>query len=790
MALEYAYRYGANYIAVLWVRADSLASLVSSFVELAHVLNLPERNERDQNVVVDAVRRWLRLHTGWLLIFDNMDNPSIAESFLPKAGPGHLLFTTRAQALSGIAQCMEVRPMKAEIGALLLLRRSEMLPLQASLEQAALDNRTVAGEISDEMDGLPLALDQAGAYIKAEACSLQDYLSLYRTRRQNLLQSRKNLDQQYPYSVATTWNISFGKVQSANPAAAELLNFCAFLAPDAIPETIIIKGAPYLGDVLGQVATNPVELDLICGEVLKYSLIQREGDTKTLTIHRLVQAVLQDNLPADAQRQWMQRTVMAVDEADDMEHWDASELWLPHAMMCAKWIEQEAFSSEGSAHLLHQSGYYLSNRARHREAEPFCSQALSMNERLFGPEHPNTTISLNNLADLYRLQGQFAKAEPLLKRSLGNKLKVFGNSHPDTAISIGNLGQLYHDQGKFGEAELLYKRALEICEQEVGPQHLRTATGLNHLAMLYLDQGRFAEAEPLLERSLATREQQLEPTHPDVGQNLSNLAELYRMRGKFGEAERLLRRALTIYEQRLGAANAATMVIRSNLAALYWDQGRFVEAASVLEPALAACERELGPQHPQTATVIGNLASLYHDQGKLAEAELLYKRALAIFEQGLGPGHPGTVTTLNNLATLYIVQGRFAEAEPLLKQALASRERLLEPTHPDIAQSLNNLAELYRIQGKFALSEPLYKRALAIFEQDLGLEHPDTAKQLNNLALLYHNQGKFAQAEPLYKRALAISEHVFGRDHPAIQTLRANYDALLQEMGRRERKGL
>src|SRR5258708_34613539 len=110
-ALEYAYRYGGEYDAVCWVRADSTIALVSSFTELAHLLNLSEQDERDQNVIVRAVLRWFQLHEKWLLIFDNIEDFLVAEPFLPKAGQGHIVFTTRARALAGIAQFLEVRKM-------------------------------------------------------------------------------------------------------------------------------------------------------------------------------------------------------------------------------------------------------------------------------------------------------------------------------------------------------------------------------------------------------------------------------------------------------------------------------------------------------------------------------------------------------------------------------------------------------------------------------------------------------------------------------------------------------
>ena len=108
----------------------------------------------------------------------------------------------------------------------------------------------MALQISEELGGLPLALDQAGAYIEETSCSLSDYLSLYRTRRAEVLKERGGLTGDHPDSVATTWSLSFQRVEEKNAAAADLLRLCAFLAPDAIPEEIITAGAEHLGPLL------------------------------------------------------------------------------------------------------------------------------------------------------------------------------------------------------------------------------------------------------------------------------------------------------------------------------------------------------------------------------------------------------------------------------------------------------------------------------------------------------------------------------------------------------------
>ena len=744
MALEYAYRYGTAYTAVLWVRAASTSELISSFVELASVLNLPERHQQDQNLMIDAVQRWLRRHTDWLLIFDNMDDLSAALEFLPKAGTGHLLFTTRAQALGNIAQCVEVQPMKPEIGALLLLHRAELLPLHAPLKQAKKEDDAIAREISRELNGLPLALDQAGAYISATRCSLRDYLMLYETRRQDVLRERGSFNQDYLASVATTWSLSFEKVKAAQPAAAELLNFCAFLAPDAIPETIITGGASYLGNVLAPMVADPTQFDLLSKEILKYSLIQREPDTGTLSMHRLVQAVLRDGMPAQIQEQWMQCAMQAVafaypEENPDLvlTNWPLLEVerLLPHALMCVTWIEQASFTTPVAGLLLNNAAYYLENHARYREAEPLYQRGLAISEQQLGDDHPVTAKYLNNLAGLYQSLGRYEEAEPLYQRSLAIREQQEGNEHLSTASCLNNLAHLYCAQGRYREAELLYKRALAIFEQQLGDNHFETVGGLNNLAQLYHMWGCYKEVEPLYQRALAVCEQY---EHPHTATLLNNLGGIYQSLGRYGEAELLYQRALNI------------------------------------------CEQQWGDEHPSTAEILNNLANLYCARKRYREAEPLHQRVLMIFEQQLGDEHPHTTMSLNNLAELYREQGRYREAEPLYQRALMISEQQLGEEHPDMASHLNNLAALYQSQGRYREAEKLYKRAIAVCERQLGNEHPNTAKSLSNLAGLYGSRGRWRKAASLYARALSIFEDALGARHPTTITVRTSYTLLLR----------
>src|SRR5207302_3893211 len=153
----------------------------------------------------------------------------------------------------------------------------------------------------------PLALDQAGAYIEETKESLSTYLTLYQQQRADLLKRRGGLVPTHPDSVATTWSLAFKNVERANPAAIELMRLCAFLATDAIPEELISEGAPHLGPILQPVAAGRLMLNAAPAELLKYSLVRRDTTTHTLSIHRLVQAVIKDEMNEEMQRQWTER---------------------------------------------------------------------------------------------------------------------------------------------------------------------------------------------------------------------------------------------------------------------------------------------------------------------------------------------------------------------------------------------------------------------------------------------------------------------------------------------------
>jgi tetratricopeptide (TPR) repeat protein len=467
IALAYAYRHLQDYQAILWSRADTTEALISGFVTFAKLLQLPQQDEKDQLIVVEAVKTWLKTHEQWLLILDNADELATVRDVLPPVGQGHTLLTTRATSTGRLANRLEVEILDPDVGALFVLRRAGLLALDASLDQAASDDVALAQELVQEMGGLPLALDQAGAYVEEVQCSLSDYLKLYLQYRATLLKERGGLVPDHPEPVATTWSLSFEKIEQIYPAATDLLRVCAFLQADAIPEEILLEGAQHLGQQIQHLSVNPLAFDEALKALLSYSLIQRKPATHLLSVHRLVQAVIRDAMDQQTYHLWAERTIQAVEAIlPEVDHGTSEryERCLSHTLGCAELIEQLELTSSSAAQLLFQTASYLSGRARYGEAEPLCKQVLQIRRQVLGAEHPDVAASLNNLAGLYRDQGKYEQAEPLCEQALQIRRQVLDERHPDVAQSLNNLAVLYQDQGKYEQAERVFEQALQISQ--------------------------------------------------------------------------------------------------------------------------------------------------------------------------------------------------------------------------------------------------------------------------------------------------------------------------------------
>ena len=747
-AIEYAYRYATEYAAVFWISAETNESITASFVAIADLLDLPEKQEKEPRRVINAVTYWLTSHSDWLVIFDNVEDLELVKGVLPPARCGSLLFTSRRQALGFVAQTLDVEQMTPEEGIRFLLHRARLLDSEVPLTSLTPEVVALAREVVAAMDGLPLALDQAGAYIEATRCGLADYLRLFQSAQLHLLDVR-DASSDHPLSVTRTFALAFEQLEYDNPAAAELLTVSAFLAPEAIPESFFIEGAAYLGKTFEVLAAHPFEFQSTIKALLAYSLIQRNAGSRVVTIHRLVQVVLKGRLSEIEQSIWTRRVLRAVDQLflrdkHQADYWRICEQLLPHALVCVSasepWDECEVLHVALISHV----ATYFFNRALYTQAEQLYLRALRIGEKV-------------------------PASEPLIQAEVFN-----------------GLANLYREQGKYEEAEAYFLRTLDIRERVLGSEHLLVSEVLTGLANFYQVQGRYAQVEPLYQRALRIREKELGAQHPQVASSLYNLAEYYRGQGKYEEAERLYQRALSIGKQMLGPEHLEVGYSINGLAMLYYEQGKYEEAEPLFRQALSIWEQALGPEHPNVAYPLVNLGELCKELGKYEEAKPFYQRALRIWEQALGSNHVLIAHVLYGLGECCREQGKYEEAELLYQRALMIREQALGPEHPEVAEPIQGIAILYAEQGKYEEAEPLFQRALTIRQQRLGPQHSYVAETLYHFAHFHQLRQQMTEALSLYQQALTIREQALGFHHLKTDATRTAYVHLLRDLGRVE----
>lgn len=624
IALAYAYRHMHDYHTIVWVRADSLQTLRIDFAGLATVLNLPEQQLSDQEQSITAVKEWFTHMTRWLLIFDSADTPEYIYSFIPSPCYGHLLLTTRSHAFVPEigAHTIVVDEMTPEEAMTFLLQRAKIIDRTSSHTSATPANQALASTIAETLGRLPLALDQAGAYMQRTQCGLSRYLDSFQQEHDRLLRYHGN-SITYVHSVASTWSLNVEHIRQANPLAIDLLSLFAFLHPDAIPEALLLEGPSHTGTPQQAIASDSIALDLATEELLRYSLVRRNPDVGTYTIHPLVQTVIQDQMPKDRQRQWAEQAVQTVNRLFPevkFTTWSTCERYLPHAQTCAAHIAQWDLTSVEAARLLDQLGVYLLQHERYLDAEPLIQQGLKMREHIFGPCHLDVASSLIHLGLLSYYQYQDTQAEVCYQRALAITEQLHGPRYPALTDILHALGDLFYNQDNYPQAEAYYVKARTLLEQSPESNSADIARNLSNLGLTWYKQRRYTEAEPLLKQALEMNIHTLGADHPDVATQLCNLARLYHAQGNDGEAETLFQQALTIREQALGASALAVANSLNYLARFYEEQRDHATAEPLLRRAVAIVRQKLPKTHPLRSDIESRYRDLLQTMGKSARA--------------------------------------------------------------------------------------------------------------------------------------------------------------------------
>jgi tetratricopeptide (TPR) repeat protein len=292
----------------------------------------------------------------------------------------------------------------------------------------------------DTLGELPLALEQAAAYLDETATTPNDYLDLLGTHAQALFALGHLATT--AQTIATTWAVSLQQLRQQAPAAEDLLVLCAFLAADDIPRPLPAEHAARLPERLAATVADPLAYQQMVAALRRYSLVKTGTDV--LSVHRLVQAVVRERLDPNQRRQWATAALRLVraafpTEPADPAAWPAAARLLPHALAVTDHAMTLGIDPETTAWLLAEAGVYVFVRADYPQARELHERALVMREACLGADHPDTATSLSNLARVLYEQGDLDGARTLYERALAIYQARLGSDHRDTVQSHERL---------------------------------------------------------------------------------------------------------------------------------------------------------------------------------------------------------------------------------------------------------------------------------------------------------------------------------------------------------------
>jgi tetratricopeptide (TPR) repeat protein len=726
LAVEYAWRFFDDYSAALFLTAESPEAFRAGLAALAgpQILDIKEVNTcQDEEIEVSAVLRWLNENPGWLLIVDNADTQDAAlsvEVTLAKLNGGHVLITSRISTWGATIESVELELLDEDSARVFLLDRTRQRRRQMP------NDDVVATTLVKSLDGLALALEQAGAFIEYHRCSLDEYRDRWERHERRVTGWFDKRLMKYPRSLAITWETT---VKQLPPDAVALLQVTSWLSSDWIPfelftnshANLILQERQSVADGGHAPEATPVNgeyvFDAALAALADYSMAKLNGSGDAFRVHRLVEEATIDRIPKEQQRAWLEATLAIVSgylpaEAQDVLTWPKWNPLRPHVRNLVEHAEQFNIASP-TARLLNGLCTLLTWKAEFERAEDYCRRALRIRELALGAETWEVGESLNNLALIVHRKGQYQEAEALLLRAIAIFERIGGSDNRNIIDPLVNMADLLVNLGRVGEAEAISRRALALAEQPAATPIYedKLATSLNWLAIVLIRQDHPAEAEGLLLRALQLREKIYGRNHPDYAVTLNDLGIVATKMGQEDHAEDLLRQALQIDET------------------IY------------------------GTYHPSVLRDTGNVAYFLINVGRGREAEPLLRKAVDISEKVYGEFGVETLSRLQALSTCLCDNGATEDAEAVDRRILLAQERILGGETPALAVALNNFAVSLRKRGKLTEAEPVARRALAIDEKALGDNNPIVPHRLNNLCILLVMLGKLDEAKGLLSRA-------------------------------------
>ncbi|MFG2588545.1 FxSxx-COOH system tetratricopeptide repeat protein [Streptomyces sp. NPDC048438] len=764
VALEYVHRFMADYDLVWWISSEQIDDVVASLAELAVRLGAQGGDDMAaaSQEAVDLLRRGVPSER-WLLVFDNADDPERLSRYFPQGGSGHILVTSRNQSWSQHGDALPVDVFLREESIEHLQRRAPGL----SDEDAA--------QVATAVGDLPLAVEQAAAWIAETATPIDTYLEQLAQQAPEVL--ALNQPAGYPQPVAATWNISIERLKERSPAAVRLLQLCAFFAPEPISANLL-----YSKEMIEALKPYDASLQekLVLGRVIReigrFALAKVDQVSNSIQVHRLVQAVIRAQLSEEEQREarHVVHRILAGARPDDDEPIDNPETWPRFATIWPHLGPSDARNCKDpeTRRLLIDRVRYLWKRGDVRTAGRLGDELRDTWREMLGNQDLQYLYLCFHLSNILRTRGRYVEAKELDEVTLGRQRAVLGPEHPHTFMTTSSLAIDLGLLGDYGRAIELATAAHEGFSQIFHDRHPRTLAAANNLALNLRSVGQYARAREIDQDVYDLRSEVLGPEHPYSLSSAISLARDLREVGRYEDSVGLLSRTYDAYKATLGRTYPTTLSAAKSLAVSLRRAGQLEDARRLTVATRARYRAKYTSANPESLACDLNLASDLFAAGEAVEARDAAQEVVDQYMNVPGEHHPYTLAAQNNLGAYLSGTGASLEAEKLLTRVVASMREVFGREHPNTLFCVMNLANATAGRGDLELVLETERRVAGQLRDVLGAHHPETLAMTSNLAVTLGAMGRKDEALSLRAETGDELARQLGDEHPLTRIAR------------------
>ncbi|SEL25772.1 Tetratricopeptide repeat-containing protein [Streptacidiphilus jiangxiensis] len=769
LALEYLYLHQGEYDLVWWIPAENTPQITRSLSELGHMLGLAVQSEPGTVVaaVVDALRRGSP-YGRWILVFDNAESPEQIARYLPASASGAILITSRYPHWDRVARPLEVDVLPREESTELLRRRGEDL------------TEDEADRLAEALGDLPLAIEQVAAWRAETGMPADQYLRLFEEKQSELLTFCSPGD--YGRSVATTWNVSLDQIETIDPAAIQLLQICAFYAPEPVPRHL------FAGARRGPIATemdralaDEIQLGLAMREIQRHSLARIDPRTQALQVHRLVRSVLTIRMTAVEQDRMRQGAHMLLSAADPRNprsptSWERYAELYPHVLASGAIESADPWVRD----LVVNTATYLQRWGDHAAALEFTRKAYAAWKDQFGEEETHTLTLARRLGSVLFTTGHYAEAAELNARSLElhDRMSPHGRrpSRPseireEHLDAMSAVAADLRAQGEFARALQISDEVYRLSERAFDEDDPVTLNAAHNLGVSLRLVGDFEKAYELDRRTRDVKAELFGTDHEQTLLTWVGLTIDQRELGRYDHARHRQEEVVSLYRRLMGDTDPATLHARRVLAVARRKAGDHHRARKLSEQTLELTRRRFGEEHPDTlASTLAVAVDLCHT-GDLDGAALLGRRTAERYRESLGPAHPHSLSAHANLAITLRLLG---DPETALDLDRAAYDGLVDRLGDDHVLALaceTNLGSDLSALGRHAEARDRSADARDRSARVLGPDHPSTLAATANLAIDLQALGEKEEALALHTRTMDLMRQTLGANHPVTTEL-------------------